>query len=82
VAVALRARSGPARQVARRRQPGDRLGRIVRGQREEPDVLLRPRLATDVSERGEMLDALLVELTRRIRVAAEEGQISEVDDCR
>src|SRR5262249_51191993 len=70
-----------AGQVAGRPQPGNRLLRIFSGQRQEPDVLLRERLSANISERGEVLEALLVELARRLGVAAEEGQVPEVDEC-
>src|SRR4029078_13210589 len=40
----------------------------------------RERLSADVSERGEKVDALLVELTCRSRVTAEEGKVPEGDE--
>ena len=55
-----------AGEVARGGQPGHRLGRIVSRERQEPDVLLRQRLPAEVAERGEVLDALLVELARGV----------------
>src|SRR5581483_11716910 len=60
--------------------PADRVGRVVRGQRQEADVLLRARLAAQVPEGGEVLDALGVEGARGVDVPGEEREVAEVDE--
>ena len=66
------------RQVARLGQPPHGLRHVAGGELEQPDVLLRERLAANVLERGEVLDALRVEVARSVELAAEEGEVPEV----
>src|SRR5439155_19322818 len=67
-------------QVAGGAEPADGLCGIVCGEREETDVLLRERLAAQVTNGGEVLDALQVAVARSLCVAREEGEVAEVDE--